>query len=43
MKRNGVFNDDRTVFICAQCNQVASELHRMQDDIFGDDQRLGDD
>jgi hypothetical protein len=38
MKRIGVSSDDRTVFICDQCNQFAADLHRMQDDIYGDDQ-----
>jgi len=38
IKRNGVSSDDGTVFICDQCNQFAADLHKMQDDIYGDDQ-----
>ncbi len=43
MKRNGVSSDDGTVFICAQCDQVAADLHGMQDHAYGDDQSLGGD
>jgi hypothetical protein len=37
MKYDGVFSDDGSVFICAQCNQHSVDLHKMQDDIYGDD------
>ena len=43
MKRNGVSSDDGTVFICAQCNQLALDLHKIQDDVYGDNQSLGSD
>ena len=43
MKRNGVSSDDGTIFICAQCDQVAADLHRLQDHAYGDDQSLGGD
>ena len=43
MKRNGVSSDDGTVIICAECDQVAADLHRLQDHIYGDDQSLGGD
>ena len=33
MKRNGISSDDGTVFICDQCSQFATDLHKMQDDI----------
>lgn len=37
VKRNGVFSDDGSVFICAQCNRHSVDLHKMQDDIYADD------
>jgi hypothetical protein len=32
IKHTGLSSDDGTVFICDQCNQFATDLHKIQDD-----------